>query len=610
MEFVYNVRTNTMDLSSLCPSERKWVDRLRSPEYGQEHLLQEATSINDIRNIVAQVEKFEKWYPGGLLGYIRKARALLREAKDDVNPFEGYRPEVPLRERLITGTPQFMELEKLGLSQLQQTAFVLVAGGLGERLGCPEAKVSLPTQIVTGVSFIAFYIQLILACEVEIERSTGKRPRLPLTIMTSDDTHQKTLVLLADHNRFGLVESQLIVVKQEKVPAFIDNDARLVAEREGDVLGILAKPHGHGDIHTLLNQYQLPRRWVDEGKKWLVFFQDTNILVSYALAVLLGASEKHSLAMNSLTVPRTPGEAVGAVCRLVPTDERDTQRPPITINVEYNRFAAVLAASGLDGDVSDPNTGYSRFTGNTNVLVFHLPRYRDVLEKTGGSVPEFVNPKYADASKTRFKSSARLECLMQDFPRLLDPTDRVGVTELDRWACFSTVKNNIDDAAAKSRAGLPPECAFSAEADFYAANCKYLALAAESNGFTADIAPPVDTIFGGVKYQLGPKVVLLPSFGFCLQHLKERICGPLKLHPGASLVLDGNVKISGLEVDGALQLRGGSQSQCLCIHNLTVQNKGFEIVPLDGSNSNTTFSPYLRMRGYTINKVESTDIFI
>ena len=32
---------------------------------------------------------------------------------------------------------------------------------------------------------------------------------------------------------------------------------------------------------------------------------------------------------------------------------------------------------------------------------------------------EFINPKYADAEKKKFKSSARLECLMQDYPKLL-----------------------------------------------------------------------------------------------------------------------------------------------------------------------------------------------
>ena len=40
------------------------------------------------------------------------------------------------------------------------------------------------------------------------------------------------------------------------------------------------------------------------------------------------------------------------------------------------------------------------------------------VEASGGAVPEFVNPKYTDGTKTAFKSPTRLECMMQEFPRL------------------------------------------------------------------------------------------------------------------------------------------------------------------------------------------------
>jgi UDP-sugar pyrophosphorylase len=55
-----------------------------------------------------------------------------------------------------------------------------------------------------------------------------------------------------------------------------------------------------------------------------------------------------------------------------------------------------------------------------------------VLEETRGVVSEFVNPKYADASKTLFKSPTRLECMMQDYPVLLPPDAPVGFTQCDR----------------------------------------------------------------------------------------------------------------------------------------------------------------------------------
>jgi len=57
-------------------------------------------------------------------------------------------------------------------------------------------------------------------------------------------------------------------------------------------------------------------------------------------------------------------------------------------------------------------TGYSIFPGNTNTLLFKLKPYAENLNKTKGVIPEFVNPKYADAEKNVFKAPTRLECMM------------------------------------------------------------------------------------------------------------------------------------------------------------------------------------------------------
>ena len=46
-------------------------------------------------------------------------------------------------------------------------------------------------------------------------------------------------------------------------------------------------------------------------------------------------------------------------------------------------------------------------------LLFALGPYAAKLSESGGSMPEFVNPKYTDGSKTSFKAPTRLECMMQ-----------------------------------------------------------------------------------------------------------------------------------------------------------------------------------------------------
>jgi hypothetical protein len=51
--------------------------------------------------------------------------------------------------------------------------------------------------------------------------------------------------------------------------------------------------------------------------------------------------------------------------------------------------------------------------GNINQLVLRLAPYVEELRRHHGVIAEFVNPKYADASRSIFKSSTRLECMMQ-----------------------------------------------------------------------------------------------------------------------------------------------------------------------------------------------------
>ena len=169
------------------------------------------------------------------------------------------------------------------MREVGSAAFVLVAGGLGERLGYSGIKVELPCERSTDSCYLQLYIQSILALQ---QRSAGEMPAhrsakdvgIPLAIMTSDDTHAKTLDLLERNDYFGAKKEQVTLVKQEKVPCLTNNDAHL-ALKDADPYALQTKPHGHGDVHALLHTSGLLDRWSAAGKKWVVFFQDTNSLV-------------------------------------------------------------------------------------------------------------------------------------------------------------------------------------------------------------------------------------------------------------------------------------------------------------------------------------------
>ena len=55
---------------------------------------------------------------------------------------DGWSPSIPQGEAFELGTPEFETTEELGITQIGNVGFVLVAGGLGERLGYNGTKVS------------------------------------------------------------------------------------------------------------------------------------------------------------------------------------------------------------------------------------------------------------------------------------------------------------------------------------------------------------------------------------------------------------------------------------------------------------------------------------
>jgi UDP-sugar pyrophosphorylase len=125
-----------------------------------------------------------------------------------------------------------------------------------------------------------------------------------------------------------------------------------------------------------------------------------------------------------------------------------------------------------------------------------------------------------DPEKTKFKTPTRLECMMQEFPKLFPKGSKVGFTRFERWMCFSTVKNNVIDGATKSASGIAPETASSAEADFYHMHQRLL----EKCGVQFE-GSPKELDFAGIKFRAGAKVILLPNSGVSLAELKQRIKG-------------------------------------------------------------------------------------
>jgi len=555
--------------------------------HGQEHLFADwdAPGVNDDKkaSFLQSLAHINTSYPGGLVSYISNARKLLAEASAGGNPFKGLTPEQPDNVNLTTFDATYDHYEAIGKNQFSKTAVVLVAGGLGERLGYSGIKIDIPVEVTESTPYIALHAANLLAMEARME---APRP-VPFIIMVSEDTNAKTRASLEANNWFGLKKEQVHILKQELVPAIADNDGRLALKEKYQ---LILKPHGHGDIHMLMHTSGLAAQLADDGIEYLFFIQDTNGQAFNALPAALGVSVEKEFDFNSIAVNRIPGEAVGGLAKLVGNGKA------LTLNVEYNQLDPLLRATvSPEGDVPNEQ-GFSIFPGNINILVIKMASYVQILERTQGIIAEFVNPKYADATKTAFKNPTRLETMMQDLPKLFGPNEKTGVSIFDRRWSFSANKNNLVDAAAKHAAGGPPESGATAESDFYLAGRMKLTAA----GMEVETAE--EKLILGIPFTLGPRVILRPSFAMTLAEVRGKIKGG-KISGDATLVLDGkNISLENVEITaGSALVIHAYDGANVTAENRTVENDGFKLVPLTDEEQNSADTPeYLRLRGYRI----------
>jgi UDP-sugar pyrophosphorylase len=555
---------------------------------GQLHLFSDwdALGIHDEekQRFMATLLNAHLAYPGGLTAYTRNARLLLAEAAAGSNPFDGCTPAQPDLVDLSSFGSDYEAAEAVGLKCFAESAVVLVAGGLGERLGYHGIKLDIPVEVTETTSYLAHYASVIKAASKRLGRA------IPLIIMTSRDTDEGTRASLAANKNFGLEAGQITILRQELVPALSDMKASLALEKKYE---LLLKPHGHGDIHTLLHTSGTAKKLADSGVRYLLFIQDTNGQVFNAAFAAIGVSEQRGYDFNSIAVNRIPGEAVGGIARLVRNGASD-----LTINVEYNLLDPLLRATvSPEGDVPD-ESGFSKFPGNINLLIVRLAPYLKVLESSGGVVAEFVNPKFSDATRTSFKKPARLETLMQDLPKNFTSGEKVGVTVFDRTWCFSACKNNLTDAAQKVIQNGPPESASSAENDFYETGRAKLRAA----GMRVEDSPR--QLLRGVPFTTGPRVILRPSFALTLAEVREKIHGG-SISGDATLILEGDVRLENVTIPECTSLVVHAKDDApTALKDFTATSASrFTIQPLTDEEMQSKKVPeYLRIRGYRIVK--------
>ena len=563
-------------------------------EVGQDEIVSKLKEVSEEeqREFVNQVNELDKACRGGIKDYIKRAKVLLANSAKKMNSFHDYKIEVPYDiPHIKVGDEEFYELEKLGFNELKNSVFVLVAGGLGERLGYNGIKIGLQTELLTLRPYIELYIESIKAYEDRVRKveNVSSDWYIPFCIMTSGDTHDKTKAFLEKNSNFGMKKDQIILIKQNKLPAILDNDCHLALQKDKFLL--LTKPHGHGDIHYLLYTSGLAQKWINEGKKYMIQFMDTNALAFNCVLSTIGVSVKYNYDVNSTFVTRRAQEKIGALCKLIDKNGKTSYA-----NIEYNQLDSLFKEkyNGI-GDIPNKN-GFCDFPGNLNVLVFNLKPYLEIISDSKGLVPEFVNPKYVDETRKKFKAPTRLETLMQDVPKLVKNGESIGNTYFDRWFCFSACKNNIHDACERLRKKESGESAFTVEREIFKYN-EILMKDVLGKLEVINTEPENTVIIEDCKITFGPKIIIYPSFAASVTELRDKLNHMkknIRMTNNSTLILKNDIMIDeGIDLDGYLVVDKNEKDFIVCKNNKKIMYRRLK----EGEGEN-----YEKIRGYTVDK--------
>lgn len=197
--------------------------------------------------------------------------------------------------------------EDLGLSAIkkQKVGAVLLAGGMGTRLGSDEPK---------GVYNIGLTKDLyIFECLINNLLDVVKKADawVPLFIMTSDKNHERTTEFFKEHDFFGYRKDMVWFFKQEMAPA-VDFEGKVFLETKSK---ISTSPNGNGGWFVSLARNGLVDKIHEIGIEWLNIFAVDNVLQKIADPVFIGASIDSAVEVGAKVVRKAaPDEKVGVMC--------------------------------------------------------------------------------------------------------------------------------------------------------------------------------------------------------------------------------------------------------------------------------------------------------
>ncbi|MGV3608553.1 MAG: UTP--glucose-1-phosphate uridylyltransferase [Planctomycetaceae bacterium] len=317
-----------------------------------------------------------------------------------------------------------------------EVGFILVAGGLGTRLGFDRPKGMFPLGPISGRPLFQILMDRLLA----VQTRYGKV--IPLYVMTSPATDQPTKEFFAEHNYFGLDPVNVRFFCQATMWCL---DAKwqkiLLASKSSLFLG----PDGHGGMLSALDKSGCLADAMKRNIKTFFYGQIDNPLLQICDPYLVGA---HLLARSEMTTQVVAKRhALERVGNVVSIDGRVqvieySDLPDAVAHQTDSQGQLRLWAGNLAVHLMDTSF-LNRCVNNADALPFHIARKKVPCLNEQGTITEPESP-----------NAVRFEKFIFD---LLPQAQNALVIEADPADAFAPVKNaphEKTDTAATAQAAM------------------------------------------------------------------------------------------------------------------------------------------------------------
>ncbi|MCR5734920.1 MAG: UTP--glucose-1-phosphate uridylyltransferase [Lachnospiraceae bacterium] len=251
------------------------------------------------------------------------------------------------------------EFHDAGVKAIKEgkTAAVLLAGGMGTRLGSDNPK----GMFNIGETRDVFIFQRIIENLLDVVNETGTWIRL--FVMTSEKNNDATVAFFKEKNFFGYKEDRVVFFKQDMAPA-CDYSGKLYMEER---YRISTSPNGNAGWYSSMIRAGLDKILKDEGIEWIDIFAVDNVLQRICDPCFVGATVLANVSVGAKVVRKAdPDEKVGVICL-------EDGRPSI---VEYYDLSDEMKeAKDAKGDPA------YNFGVILNYL-FHVPELDEVVKGT------------------------------------------------------------------------------------------------------------------------------------------------------------------------------------------------------------------------------------